>query len=259
MLLRLLRFVVAWTLPVVGTVACASAAPYEGLTATDLYDLAVADFEAERWEEAAEAFDFLLLRVADASFDHGADARLMLAEAYFNDESYLSAQSAFTRFIERHPGDPRRREAALGVCRSYAALSPIPELDQTYTLEAESVCQNVVLDYAGADDEIAGRAQELVNEMRDKLGEKEYMNAMHYFRREWWDSALLVFDIVLNEYGDTEWAPKSIARMIEAYEEIGYDPEVQRMRETLLNSYPDSPEARALMTRQSADTSAVGG
>jgi len=258
MLLRLLRIAV-WTLPVLGTSACASASPYQGLTAEDLYELGVREFEAGNWEEAAEALDFLLLRVTDASFEHGADARLMLAEAYFNDESYLSAQSAFTRFIERHPGDPRRREAALGVCRSYAALSPIPELDQTYTLQAESVCQNVVLDYSGVDEEIAARAQELVNEMRDKLGEKMYMNAMHYFQREWWDSAIQYFDILLTEYGDTQWAPRSIARMIESYEELGYDPEVQLWRETLINSYPESPEARALMSRLGSDTSAVGG
>lgn len=258
MLLRLLRIAV-WILPVLAASACASASPYQGLTATDLYEMGLREYEAENWEKAAEAFDFLLLRVADASFEHGADARLMLAEAYFNDESYLSAQSAFTRFIERHPGDPRRREAALGVCRSYAALSPIPELDQSYTLQAESVCQNVVLDYSGVDDEIASQAQELVNEMRSKLGHKKYMNAMHYFQREWWDSAIQYFDILLDQYGDTEWAPRSIARMIESYEELGYDPEVQLWRETLLNSYPDSPEAQDLMNRQGSDTSAVGG
>jgi outer membrane protein assembly factor BamD len=246
-------------LPVLGAAACASASPYEGLTAEDLYEQGRSAFEAENWSDAADALDFLLLRVSSASFEHAADARFMLAQAHFNDESYLTAESEFIRFLERFPGDERRGEAALGVCRCYAALSPIPERDQTYTKRAESTCRNVVQDYAGIDDEIASEAQEIVNEMRGKLGEKEYKNGMFYFRNEYWLSAIDYFEMVHEDFGDTEWAPRAIARMIEAYDEVGYDTEVELWRETLLNSYPNSPEAKALMSDVGSDPTVAGG
>jgi outer membrane protein assembly factor BamD len=258
MSLRLLKITIR-VFPVLGAAACASASPYQGLTATDLYELGQSEFEAENWDDAAEALDFLLLRVSDASFEYTADARYMLARAYFNDEQYLTAESEFIRFLERHPRDERRAEAALSVCRCYAALSPIPERDQTYTKRAESVCGNVYQDYAGIDDEIASEAQEIVNEMRGKLGEKEYENGMFYFRNEYWLSAIDYFQMVLDDFGDTAWAPKAIARMIEAYDEVGYDTEVDLWRETLLNSYPDSPEAEALMGDVGSDPAVVGG
>jgi len=258
MCLRLFRITIR-ALPVLGAAACASVSPYQGLTATDLYELGQSEFEAENWDEAAEALDFLLLRVADASFEEAADARFLLARAYFNDKSYLSAESEFTRFIERHPRDDRRAEAALSVCRCYAALSPIPERDQTYTRQAESLCQSVVQDYSGIDDEVASEAQELVNEMRGKLGEKVYMSAMHYFRSEYWYSSIVYFQIVLEEYPDTEWAPKAIAGMIDAYREEGNEVEVEVWRENLFNSYPDSPEAQALLSDLGSDTTTVGG
>lgn len=247
----------ALALPLLGATACASTSRYAGMTADDLFELGQREFEQGDWEEAAEVLDHLLLRVAEPSFEHAAEARFMLAQAYFNDEDYFTAQSEFTRFVERFPGHERAPEAALGVCRSLAERSPIPERDQSATEEASVVCRNVVLDYSGIDDDVAGEAQEIVNRMRSKLGEKDYKTAMHYFDAEFWDSAVLYFEDVVERFGDTEWAPKAIARMIEAYEEVGYDEEVAEWRRTLLNSYPDSPEARAMVNGLPPDTSSV--
>ncbi|HZD03831.1 MAG TPA: outer membrane protein assembly factor BamD, partial [Longimicrobiales bacterium] len=107
------------------------------------------------------------------------------------------------------------------------------------------------------DEEVVQQAQEVMNRMRSKLGEKVYLNAMHYFGREFWHSSIIYFEAVVNDYGDTEWAPKAIVGMIDAYRKVGFDQEVEQWRQTLLNSYPDSPEAKALMDGPAPDTSAV--
>jgi outer membrane protein assembly factor BamD len=258
MSLRLLGFAVL-ALPLLGAAACASAPPFAGLTADDLFALGQAEFEEEDWDEAAEVLDHLLLRVAGPTFERAADARFMLAQAYFNAGDYLSSQSEFTRFLDRFPSDERRARAALGICQSFAGMSPIAERDQTNTVQAVGICRNVVQDYSGIDDEVAAEAQEIFNEMRSKLGHKEYKNSMHYFDREWWFPAIVYFEIVVEQYGDTEWAPRAIARMIEAYREVGYEEEVEQWRQTLLNSYPDSPEAKSLANGLGADTTTVGG
>lgn len=258
MAIRFLRFT-ALLLPFLATAACASAPRFAGMTADELFAAGEREFEEGDWEEAAEILDHLLLRVADPSFARAAEARYMLAQAYFNNEDYLTAQGEYVRFVDRFPGHEQAPEAALGICRSFAALSPIPERDQTYTEQAVTVCRNVVLDYSGFDDEVAQEAQDIVNRMRSKLGEKVYLNARHYFDREFWDSAIIYFEDIVENYGDTQWAPKAIVGMIEAYGEVGYDEEVEQWRQTLLNSYPDSPEARAIANGSRPDTSAAGG
>lgn len=258
MFIRFLRLT-ALALPLLGATACASAPAFSGMTADELFALGQREFEAGDWDEAAEVLDHLLLRVADPSFAHLAEARFMLAEAYMNGGEYLTAEVEFIRFVDSYPGHERAPEAALGACRSLEERSPIPERDQTATERAVVVCRNVVADYAGIVDDVADEAQQIVNRMRAKLAEKDYKNAMFYYDRQWWDSAVLYFEDVVEQYGDTEWAPSAIARMIEAYREVGYDEEVEQWRRTLLNSYPDSPEARAVVNGMSSDTSSLGG
>lgn len=257
MFLRLFRLT-APVLALLGATACASTTPYAGMTADDLFELGQREFEEGDWGEATEVLDHLLLRVAGPSFTRAAEARFMLAQAYFNDENYITAESEFIRFVDRFPGHERAPEAALGACRSLAEQSPIPERDQTATERAAVVCRNIVLDYSGIRDEIAAEAEEIANRMRAKLGEKDFKNAMFYFDREFWDSAVLYFEDVVDQYGDTVWAPRAIARIIEAYQEVGYADEVEEWRRTLLNSYPDSPEAEAVVNGLPPDTSLAG-
>lgn len=227
------------------TAACGTATPYQGLTSAELYARAQAEFEEEDWGDAADVLERLL--TTDPGFEDAPDARLMLARAYFNDEQYVTAQSEYTRFLDRHPGHERAPEAALGICESFAALSPIPERDQRYTQQALLVCPNVARDYASIAPEIAERAQGIANEMRSKLAEKLYRTADDFYAaRDWWDSAIIYYEMIVDEYADTEWAPKAIVGLMEAYEAIGYEDDVETWRQRLLNSYPDSPEARAI-------------
>ena len=230
---------VAAVLLAFGSFACASAPRFQGLTAPDLYALGQREFEERDFDEAAEALDRLILSFP--SFEQIADARLLLARAYFEDEQFLIASDEFRRFLERHGGHPRAAEAALGVCHSQAALSPIPQRDQLYTEQAATVCRNVVTDYRGTPQ--AAEAEAIVNDMRAKLARKEYENGDFYFRRGGMESAVVYWEIVVEQYADTEWAPRALLGIIRAYEEIGYEDMVDDYRLQLLNSYPDSEEA----------------
>jgi outer membrane protein assembly factor BamD (BamD/ComL family) len=134
-------------------------------------------------------------------------------------------------------------------------MAPIAQRDQQFTRQAELVCRNVALDYAQRDPDVGARAQELANLARNRLAEKEYENGAYYASREWYDSAIIYYQVVFDDYGDTAWAPRAILGIIEAYREIGYDDEVEEWRRTLLNSYPDSPEARSIVNGDSGDRS----
>jgi outer membrane protein assembly factor BamD len=224
--------------------ACSSAGPYQGLTPDQLLERGLAAYEREDWDEAAEVLDRLLLQ--NPNYPRAAEARIRLADAYFEQESFITASTEYERFLQRNPGHEDAPRAALGLCRSYVALSPISQRDQTYTYQAANICQNVARDYRSVDEEVADRAQALANDMRWKLAKKVYDNADFYANRGLWDPAIIYYEDVVENFADTEWAPRAMLGLVAAYREIDYPDEVEAWRLRLLNSYPDSPEARSL-------------
>jgi outer membrane protein assembly factor BamD len=222
--------------------ACSSAPPYAGFTADQLFERAREAFQAGDHNEAQRALDQFLITFS--TDERAATARMMLADSYFQDEEYITALSEYQRFIDRFPTHPSASVAALGMCRSSAALSPSIQRDQAYTEEAEQVCGNVVEDYPGTP--AANEAALTAGEMRLKLAQKLYEIADYYYRRKFYDSSIIYWEMVEEQYADTDWAPKALLGIMKAYDEIGYDDLVQETRQKILDSYPNSAEARAL-------------
>lgn len=222
--------------------ACSSAPRWQGLTASQLFEMGRAEFEAGDYGDASQTLERLILGAT--GFEQAAEAHLLLARAYFLDRQYILAQSEYTRFIDRYPAHPQAAEAALGVCRSNEALSPISQRDQTFTQQAAQVCQNVANDWSGA--EAAEEAAGVAREMRAKLAKKQYENGAYYLRRNVPDAAILYWQQLVAVYPETPWAAAALAGIIDAYTQIGYDDEVEAATAQLLREYPESPEARAL-------------
>lgn len=231
---------------------CASGSKYQGLDAAGVFRLAQAEYERGDFGDAAETLDRLLL--AYPSFEQGADALFLLAEAYFHDGQYITSSSEYARFLDRYPADAKAPTAALGICHSYARLSPVTQRDQAYTDRALAACRNVVADFPGRPEAI--EAAEVANGMRDKLARKIYDNGSYYLRRDFFDSAIIYFEEVVEAYPETGWAPRALLGIIEAYTEIGYEDEVDQATNRLLTEYPDSPEAQSIRTN--GDTGAPG-
>ena len=235
--------------------ACMSAPPYQGIEEAELLAMGQRAIETGDENEAQEVLDRLL--IAFPNFERAAEVRMMLAESYFRDEEYITALSEYQRFLNRYPSHPSAPDAALGRCRSSAALSPPIPRDQSYTGEAEVVCGNVVADYPGTT--AASEAERIASEMRLKLAEKEYTTGDYYFRRDYFDSAIIYWQFVENRYADTSWAPKALFGIMNAYAEIGYQDLVEETKQKLLDVYPDSEEARGLADGASAMAARSGG
>lgn len=225
-----------------GVAGCRSTPPYQGLTADEIHALAQREFDEGDYEDAIEALNRLLLTFPN--YDRAPEARFLTARAHFEEEEFISAASEWTRFLDRYPAHAAAPEAALGICRANSALSPDPQRDQTYTEDALAYCRNVVVDYPG--DPVAEEAGRIIDEMRAKLAQKLYEVGDYYFSRDLWDSAIIYFQAVDEQYGDTEWAPRAVLAIMRAYQEIGYDDLAQEARDRLLNVYSESPEAQAL-------------
>ncbi len=230
--------------------ACASAPPFAGWTAERLFEHGERAFEEEDWNESRRAFERLVLTFP--AFERAVDARHYLARAFFANGDHLSAVSEYTRIVQLLPEHERTAEAWMGLCRSYAAMSPHPQRDQQYTVQARATCRNVAADFGGAP--VGDSAAAVARRMHEKLGEKAYAEGRFYFQRDILESAELVFLDVLEGFADTEAAPRALARLIEIYEEWGWDEQLEDYRSRLASQYPDSPEAQALGGVPARDT-----
>lgn len=218
---------------------CSSAPPFQGMSGDELFELGASEFEAGDWDEAVRVFERFLF--ADPTNERIVEGRVYLARAYFNREDYITAASEFTRVLDRHPGHPLAPDAALGVCKSYVALSPHIQRDQSYTLQAYTACDNVVQDFGSY--EVANEAEALRDQMHEKLARKTLVAGEFYFRRNLFDSGIIYFNQVLTNFPETDAAAEALLRLYQSYTEIGWEREAGEARDRLLREYPDSAEA----------------
>jgi outer membrane assembly lipoprotein YfiO len=221
---------------------CSGSDRYQGLDAETLLRTAQTEFDEGSYGNAIQALERLM--VTYPSFDRLPEGRLLLADSYFENQEYVTARTEYQRFLDRYVGSPLSAQASLGICRSLAELSPIPQRDQTFTREAITACGNVIIDYAGTEE--STRAAQIRGDLREKMAEKEYVNARHYFRRNQYDPAIKYFEFVVDLYPETTLAPQALLGLYRANTAIGYDDLAEEARSRLLREYPDSEAAAEL-------------
>jgi outer membrane protein assembly factor BamD len=226
--------------------ACRSAPPYEGLGGNELFDLGVEAFEEEDWDEAREVFERMTSRFPG----HGriSEARMFLARSYFHGGEYISAAAEFERFLDLHPSHGLAPEASLGICRSYVRLAPHPQRDQEYTQRARDTCRQTAQEFAGMN--VAQEAEEHRARMVERLAQRTYQDARFYQRRNAHDSAILIFQDLVDSYPETEWASFGFLGLYRSYRAIGWTEEAEEARDRLLLLHPDSEAAEELRAEE---------
>lgn len=219
--------------------ACGGRVPFQGMTADEIYNEGLEKFRNEKWKDAIQAFDRAVLTPGLAQ---APEARLYLGHANFRQGRFIQASAEYQRVLDRFGGDTVAAHGALGVCRSTAELAMIPQRDQSFTRQARSACTQVARDYAGT--LLALQAAEIRQDMHDRLAEADYLVGLHYFKRQGYDSANEYFQIVIDEYPDSEWAPWAMYKMIQAFEKIGYASDATDLQVRLIRDYPESEPAR---------------
>jgi outer membrane protein assembly factor BamD len=224
-------------------IGCGGGGRYQGLDAETLFQRAQTEFAAEEYGNAIAALERL---TGDfQSYEGLAEGRFLLAEAYFQQEDYLTATTEYERFLDRYVGHPSSSAASLGMCKSLAALVPHPQRDQGFTRDAITTCGNVIIDYAGSAE--STEAAQIRQSLRETMAEKEFLTANHYFRRKQYDPAIKYFEFVVDFYPETGFASQALLGIYRANDAIGYDDLAEEARTRLLTEYPDSDSAAQLL------------
>jgi outer membrane protein assembly factor BamD len=213
-------------------------------------------FNRSDWSGALKRFD----QVAPA-IQAGDPRYLRLhffeGEIQFAQGSNLQAVREFRRVADEQPESPLAPDALLRAGDAYADLWRRPELDPTYGETARGVYQEVVSRYGGTP--AAARATMRLAALTEKFAEKDYRNALFYFRFKAWDSAILLLRGVVASYPRSSVVPDALERLVRAYQILGYQEDVKETCAYIVQYHPAPDGPRRFCPRDSAAAGAGRG
>ncbi len=185
------------------------------------------------------------------------------AKAHYKQGDYILASHYFKSFANAFPRSEHAEEFLFLSAYCQYLLSPRPSLDQTPTREAIRELQSFVNRYPRS--ERVEEANELIDELRQKLEQKQFHTARLYYDLRQYRAAITSFNTLINDFPDTElreealyyiirsrfdFADRSIpARQVERFEEVidayrrlerfypdgEFLPRARNMKETAIN------------------------
>ncbi len=214
---------------------CGSGEETTTITAESRFESAKELFDDGAYLEAINEFTVVTLQYQGSPF--AADAQFYLGESRFERGEYLLAAFEYNVLRRNYPASPRLPDALykMGLC--YYELSPSSHLDQRYTSKAIDEFQTFVEYYPTH--ERAVDAEEKIRELNTRLARKAYDTARLYVRMGYLRAALISFDVVIEKYHDTEYAPQAYLGKAEVLVERGRYEEARTTVETFIMRYPD--------------------
>lgn len=192
-------------------------------------------FEKEKYFKAIEDFKFVVLN--NPGGEMADDAQLYLADSHFEQEEYVVAAAEYRRLMRRYPESPlvEKAQYKLGMC--FVELSPHYLLDQEYTRKAISQLQGFLEDYPNS--QYQPEITKQIQQLRDKLSHKMYSNGHLYYILDQYDSALIYYNNLLDQYYDTAWSNQARLERAVSLRHLGRQQEALAQVEELLDRNPE--------------------
>ncbi|HEY0972766.1 MAG TPA: outer membrane protein assembly factor BamD [Gemmatimonadales bacterium] len=241
----------AAALILLGSAACASGfqvARYPNNEA--LYAAALAEYERGEWDNAVTGFERLTLALP------ARDSLLPSAHYYLGQshrrrgEELLAAQS-FVRLVEAFPNDTLADDALYDAALSYQRLWRKPELDPQYGEAAMETYRTLLSAYPGSP--LRDEAEKGIRELQEMMATKDLLTGEYYLRLRAYDSAIIYFQDVREQYPETDAARRAGLKLVETYRRLNYREEVEEVCSTLRQRHPDDGGVRD-SCRQPADS-----
>jgi outer membrane protein assembly factor BamD len=208
-------------------------------TSEDLYDIGVQAAARGDYLVAIEAFR----RITEDTpmSDLADDALIGLADAHRATGDYASAEAEYGDLLSDYPTSPLVPVAEFKLGVSYYDQSLPPALDQEMTRKAIAQLEHFKATYPGSD--LVTEADRLLAELRSRLAEKEYKNALLYITLKDPEAARIYFETVALDYPETDWARKALLEEARSFRDEGATAKAAEVYLRLIDQYPDSAEA----------------
>ncbi len=130
------------------------------------------------------------------------DIYYKFAYTYYNLKDYLVASHYFKSFASSFANSPKKEEALYMTAYSEYMMSPNRKLEQSQSEKAIEDFQIFVNTYPSSDR--VEKCNQLIDELRQKMEEKEYDQGQLYYNLGRYVSAVVAFENMLKEFPETK-------------------------------------------------------
>jgi outer membrane protein assembly factor BamD len=210
-------------------------------SADKLYAVALAEYKAGRYDNAAKAFEQLTLDLS------ARDPRLplsyyYLAQSQTKNGEYLLAAGTYNRLIDAFPQDTLVDDAFYLSGKAYEHEWRKPQLDATYGKSAQTAFESLLASFP--DSPYAPRARNELSKLDEWFAEKDYDTGYLYLKRKAYDSAIIYFKDVIRLHPNARKTRDAHLRLLEAYRSIRYTEDARDLCDAMRKAYPNDRDVR---------------
>jgi outer membrane protein assembly factor BamD len=216
---------------------CSGKKPQSDWTSEEYYQYAKEKYDDEDYWDASNDFNIVILRFPGSAVADSAQYFLGCSHYYMAE--YIISAAEFRKLINNMPRSPLVPDAQYMLGESYYQMSPRAELDQEYTAKAIQEFQMFVEDFPRhvRREEVEKKLVEL----RDKLARKHLLNADLYRKMHEFRSSIIYYDIVLEQFYDTDFAEDALYGKALAYIDLD---DYKKAKEELLTFKDKFPASK---------------
>ena len=210
----------AWLAGAAG--GCHNFSPRSFPAPEDLFRASLGQLRHGHYEDAQTGFQALTFNVGARDSLYPL-ARFYLAESYFGQGDYPTAAREFRRVSDENATFRLAPDALLRAGDSYAAQWTKPPLDPSNGQSALATYQE--LQGRFPDSRAARIAAVRIRALNEEFASKEMDNALFYYQRNAYDSAILYFKDLIATYSSSRLVPEAYAYLVRSYQAIGWKDE----------------------------------
>lgn len=192
--------------------ACSSSDVVKSITADERFEMGKKLFDDEDYLDAIHEFEIVKIQFPGSTVAD--DAQYYLAESRFKMEEYLLAAQEYQELIRNMSASSFVPLAQFKVGLCYYNISPGSSLDQQYTHRAIDEFQTFIEYYPTH--ELVQEATANIKKLNETLAKKLYETAKLYMNMEYYKSATIYFNTVIEKYHDTPYAESAFIGKVRA-------------------------------------------
>ena len=180
---------------------------------TEKLNKGITFFDKGKYARSLDEFNYILL--SDRGSEIGVEARYYQGEANFGLEQYDEAIGNYEKFLHYSSDQEKIEYIRFKICQSYFKLATTHSRDQTNNEFAFMKLQYFIDEFPSSKHII--KAEEFLGILRSRKAQKVYETGRLYLKLKEYESAIIYFNDVIENYYDTKFADESRISMIFFY------------------------------------------